>query len=81
MKNAAVRIKIGRLVDTGHICRNSKAFKREEHRDFPGGPVVNSLPSDVGGGGLIPGPGGKIPHASRPKNPKHKTESILQKIQ
>ena len=33
------------------------------HWDFPGGPVIKSLPSNAGGAGLIPGWGTKIPHA------------------
>ena len=37
-------------------------------RDFPGGPVVWTLPSITGDAGLIPGQGAKIPHASQPKN-------------
>ena len=37
-------------------------------RDFPGGPVVKTSPSNAGGAGSIPGRGAKIPHASRPKN-------------
>ena len=32
--------------------------------DFPGGPVVQKLPSDAGGVGSIPGQGTKIPHAA-----------------
>ena len=42
--------------------------------DFPGGPVVKTSPSNVGGVGLIPGQGAKIPHASQPK-----TKNIKQK--
>ena len=34
--------------------------------DFPGGPVVKTLPSNAGGGGSIPGQGAMIPHASWP---------------
>ena len=45
--------------------------------DFPGGPVVKTLPSSAGGVGLIPGRGTKIAHALWPKKPKHKTEAIL----
>ena len=46
--------------------------------DFPGGPVVKTSPSSAGGEvGWIPGQGAKIPHASGPKNQKHKTEAIL----
>ena len=37
-------------------------------RDFPGGPVVKTLPSNAGGQGSIPGQGVKIPHTSWPKN-------------
>ena len=33
-------------------------------RDFPGTPVVKTLPSSVGGAGWIPGWGAKIQHAS-----------------
>ena len=36
--------------------------------DFPGGPVVKTLPSNTGG---------KIPHASGPKNQNIKTEAVL----
>ena len=32
--------------------------------DFPGGPVVGTLPSSAGGVGSIPGQGARIPHAS-----------------
>ena len=46
-------------------------------RDFPGGPVVKTLPSNAGGVGSIPGQGAKLPHASGTKKPKHKTEAIL----
>ena len=46
-------------------------------RDFPGGPVVKTSPSNAGSVGSIPGLGAKIPHASWPKKPKHKTEAIL----
>ena len=46
-------------------------------RDFPGGPVVKTSPSNAGGAGSIPGRGTEIPHASGPKHQKHKTETIL----
>ena len=48
--------------------------------DFPGSPVVKTSPSNAGGAGSIPGQGAKIPHASWPKNQKHKTEAILYKF-
>ena len=43
-------------------------------RDFPGGPVVKTLPSNTGGAGSIPGQGAKIPHVLQPK----KQENIKQ---
>ena len=48
--------------------------KRLRKRDFPGGQVVKTSPSNVGGLGSIPGLGAKIPHASWPK-----TQNIKQK--
>ena len=48
-----------------------------QYRDFPGGPVVKTSPSNAGGAGLIPGLGAKIPYASWPEKPKRKTEAIL----
>ena len=40
----------------------------KEIRDFPGGPVVKTLPSNAEYVALIPGGGAKIPHALWPKN-------------
>ena len=45
---------------------------RTERHDFPGGPVVQTLPSNAGGVTSIPGQRAKIPHASWPK--KQNTE-------
>ena len=48
--------------------------------DFPGCPVVKTLPSNAGDAGLIPGRGAKIPHALQTKTkecPLQKTETIL----
>ena len=45
--------------------------------DFPSGPMVKTLPSNVEGVGSIPGWGAKISLALWPKMPKHKTETIL----
>ena len=36
--------------------------------DFPGSPVVETLPSNADGVGLIPDRGATIPHSSWPKN-------------
>ena len=45
--------------------------------DFPGGPVVKTSPSNSGHMSFIPDWRVKIPHASWPKKPKHKTEAIF----
>ena len=49
-------------------------------RDFPGGPVVKTSPSNAGGVGLIPGPGAKIPHASWPQNQTIKQKQYCNKF-
>ena len=48
-----------------------------EKRDLPGSPVVKTSPSNAGSASSIPGQGAKMPHASQPKKPKHKTEAML----
>ena len=48
-----------------------KTGKKSYHRDFPGSPVVKTLPSDAGGAASIPCEGAKIEHASQPKKQKH----------
>ena len=48
--------------------------------DFPGGPVVKTSPSNAGGVGSIAGRGGKIPHASRPKNQNVKQKQYCNKF-
>ena len=42
--------------------------KVRQDGDFPGGPVVKTLPSNAGIAGLTPGQGARIPHASLPKS-------------
>ena len=46
-------------------------------RDFPGGPLVKTSPSNAGGVGSIPGRGTKIPYDSGPKKTKCKADTIL----
>ena len=41
--------------------------KKWYNRDFPGGSIVRTLPSDAGHAGSIPDQGAKIPHTSGPK--------------
>ena len=49
-------------------------------RDFPGGPVVRTSPSNAGGAGSIPGQGAKVPHASQPKNQNTKQKQYCNKF-
>ena len=51
-----------------------------EERDFPGGPVVKTSPSNADGAGSIPGQGAKIPHASQPKNQNIKRKQYCNKF-
>ena len=48
--------------------------------EFPGGPVVKTLPSNAGGEGSIPGRGAKIPRASQPKNQNLKQKQYCNKF-
>ena len=50
------------------------------YRDFPGSPVVRTLPFNAGGVGLIPGRGAKIPHASGPQNQNLKQKQYCSKF-
>ena len=69
------------VYDLGQVtqahCTSISSSKMERMWDVPGGPVVKTLPFNTGGVGLIPVPEDKISHASKPEEPKHKTEAIL----
>ena len=45
--------------DTAKNKTNFKNFLKSNDRDFPGDPVVETLPSNAGGASLIPGWGAK----------------------
>ena len=49
-------------------------------RDFTGGPVVKTSPSNARGVGLVPGWGAKIPHALQPKNQNIKQKQYCNKF-
>ena len=49
-------------------------------RNFHSGPVVKTLPSNVGGARSIPGLGPKIPHALRSKNQNIKQKHYCNKF-
>ena len=54
--------------------------KIEASGDFPGGPVVKTLPSNAGGMGSSPCQGAKILYASWPKNQKVKQKQYCNKL-
>jgi len=47
--------------------------------DFPGGPLVKTLPSNAGGVGSIPGHAAKVPYALWPKNQNIKQKQYCNK--
>ena len=49
-------------------------------QDFPGSPVVKTLPSNAGGAGSIPGQGDKTPHVLRPKHQNRKQKLYCDKF-
>ena len=49
---------------------NIKSKKELLGKDFPGGPVVKSLPSNARDAGSIPGWGTKVPHAAEQLSPR-----------
>ena len=55
---------------------NGKVVQDETYRDFPGGPVVKTLPSNAETEGLIPGQGTKILQALWQKKKKKNTKNI-----
>ena len=61
------------------LCAGNDPAK-EQRGDFPGGPVVKTLPSNAGGVGLIPGQRNKLPHASWPKNQNIKQKQYCNKF-
>ena len=78
---------IGKLTkEENCLFRNTqwlvKSTGKNELRDFLGGPVVKTLPSNAGGESSIPGCEAKIPHAHRAKKKKKgkkKTQNLKQK--
>ena len=66
--------------DKYHIPHLYVESKTTTTWDFPGGPVVNTLPSSEAGAGLIPGRGAEIPHASWPKNQNMKQKQYCNKF-
>ena len=63
----------------GVLGKNSLEDKRES-RDFPGHPVVKTLPSSAGNAGSIPGQGTKIPQTSGQKTKNMKQKQYCNKF-
>ena len=59
---------------------NKNKALRTTSRDFPGGPVVKTSPSNAGGASSISCWGVKIPHASQPKNQNIKEKQYCNKL-
>ena len=53
---------------------------RIRERDFPSGPLLKAPPSTAGDTGSIPGQGGKILHASGPKNEQVKQKQYCNRF-
>ena len=49
-------------------------------RDFPGGPVVETSPSNAGGEGSTPGWGTRVPHVLQPKGQDIKQKQYCNKF-
>ena len=61
--------------------------KKCEFRDFPGGPVVKTSPSNAGGVGSIPGKGSRVrelgshvPWGQNPKNIRNRSKIVTSSI-
>ena len=63
-----------------HTKFEAKTEVKNTCGDFPGGPVVKTLPSNAGGAGSIPGQGAKIPHTLWPKNQNIKQKQFCNKF-
>ena len=55
--------------------KECNSHQKRGSRDFPGGLVVKTLPSNEAGVGSIPSQGAKTPYASWPKKRKHENIS------
>ena len=65
-----------RVISLRHLAKANRC----RAMDFPGGPVVKTLPSNAGGVGPIPCWGAKIPHVSGSKNQNIKQKQYCNKF-
>ena len=69
------------LEDLQHVkAGKEEAIFKRQRTDFPGRPVLKSLPSNAWGTGSIPGWEVKIPHALWPKNQNVKQKQYCNKF-
>ena len=71
---------LGRAEETDWGLSFQECLSKLLLRDFPGGPVVKTPPSNAGGAGLIPSWGAKVPHALWPKNQNIKQKQYCNKF-
>ena len=55
----------GKTLEKDCFQKGQTHQRKEKQRDFPGSPVVKTLPSNEEDAGLIPGQGAKIQHAAQ----------------
>ena len=60
------------------VSLSNNIILKIKKRDFPGGPVVKTEPSNAGGKSSIPGQGAGISHASQPKDQNIKQATLWQ---
>ena len=67
------------------LAKSGLFVARSLSRDFPGGPVVENLPSNAGNVGLIPNGGTRIPHAvgqlEKPSRCNYRSLNAIMKTQ
>ena len=63
-------------------CRQDSPCAHQQcaHEDFPGGPVVNTSPSNARGAGSVLGQEAKTPHALGPKNQTIKQKQVQYRL-
>lgn len=70
---------LGMLINRDSVFLHTVSQNEDLKRDFPGSPVDLRLIPPLGGIGLTPGLGTKIPHATRPGKKKER-ERDMKKI-
>ena len=67
----------GKTLEKDCFQKGQTHQRKEKQRDFPGSPVVKTLPSNEEDAGLIPGQGAKILHALGPKKQNKKQKQYV----